>query len=83
MLKSTSLVRPHNIKVILWFILIIEVLIFFLAIIDGSLCGFKNSFIAHGVLGLILGGCLIFLLITFIIFNVILSKLEYFIDNNH
>lgn len=73
---KTNKTALSNVKVILWFILIIEVLIFLLAIIFGSLCGFKDSFIAHGVLGLIIGGCLLLLLITGFIFNAILTKIE-------
>jgi hypothetical protein len=73
---KTNKTGLSNVKIILWFILIIEILILLLAIIFGSLCGYKNSFIAHGILGLIIGGCLMLLLITFIMFNVILSKLE-------
>jgi hypothetical protein len=73
---KTNKIGLSNVKIILWFILIIEILILLLAIIFGSLCGYKNSFIAHGILGLIIGGCLMLLLITFIMFNVILSKLE-------
>jgi uncharacterized membrane protein len=70
---KTYKAKQSNVKVVLWFILIIEVLILLLAIIFGSLCGFKNSLIAHGILGLILGSCLILLLITITAFNYLLS----------
>jgi hypothetical protein len=55
-----------QIHILLWFIVVILVFIFCLAIINGYGCGFKNSLIAHGVLGFVVVGCLLILLTVFI-----------------
>jgi hypothetical protein len=51
-----------QIHIIVWFIIVVLIFIFCLAVINGNGCGYKNSLIAHGVLGLLVGGCLVILL---------------------
>ena len=69
---STIMERPplrfwDQVRIIVWFIIVVLVFIFCLAVINGHGCGYKNSFIAHGILGVVVGGCLIILLPAFII----------------
>jgi hypothetical protein len=49
---------------IVWFIVVVIVFIFCLAIINGYGCGYKNSLIAHGILGFIVVGCLVILMLV-------------------
>jgi hypothetical protein len=43
-------------NILVWFIVVVEAFIFCLAIIHGHACGYKNSLIAHGILGLLVVG---------------------------
>jgi hypothetical protein len=54
-MNKSTIQRSENIKTILWFIATIELIILLLAIIFGPICGYKNSLIAHGILGAIIG----------------------------
>lgn len=47
--------RKNDFLIVIWFILILEVLIFLLAVIVGHICGYRNSFVAFGVMGALLG----------------------------
>ena len=53
-------------NILVWFIVVVEAFIFCLAIIHGHACGYKNSLIAHGILGLLVGVCLAILLLAFV-----------------
>jgi uncharacterized membrane protein len=65
-----------NVKTVLWFIVMIEVLILLLAIINGTGCGYKNSFVAFGVIGLIIGAGLLLLVAAMILVTLILKAIE-------
>ena len=45
----------ESIKTVLWFILVLEIFIVLLALLFGYSSGYKNSLVAHGILGLITG----------------------------
>ncbi len=59
--------------ILVWFIIVVEAFIFCLAIIIGNTCGYKNSLIAHGILGLLVGTSLAILLISLICVNKIID----------
>lgn len=68
-MNKLKIQRSENIKAILWFIAIIELVVLLLAIILGPICGYKNSLIAHGILGAIIGLCMIAPLLFIIVFD--------------
>jgi hypothetical protein len=55
-MENRTVTKWDTIKQLLWFIIIVELFIFFLAVICGYACGYKRTFIAFGVLGGIIGG---------------------------
>lgn len=68
--------RWNSIKHIMWFIAMIEVLLLFLAIIAGHTCGYRISFIAHGILGRFVGGSLLFLLLGIILIDSVMQSIK-------
>ena len=63
-----------TIKSVLWFVFVIEVLILFLAIICGRVCGYINSLIGFGIMGLLIGVCLLSIVFTSIGIDLIVRK---------
>ncbi len=71
-MEKPSNPKWDNVKATLWFIAMIEVLILFLAIVSGHVCGYKNSLIGFSVLGLLIGGALFLVLITVIAIDLVI-----------
>ena len=69
--KSTNSFADQ-IKIFLWVIFVVEVLAIGLGIIFGRLCGYKNSILAHGILGVIIGIGLLILLLVYIIIEMLI-----------
>ena len=75
-MNKSTIQRSEDIKTILWFIAIIELIILLLAIIFGSICGYKNSFIALGILGAIVGLVMIAPLLFIVVFNFMIKIIK-------
>jgi len=63
-----------NIKSVLWFIFVIEILILFLGIICGRACGYSNSLIGFGIMGLLIGICLLSIVFAAVGIDLIIRK---------
>ena len=44
-----------DISILIWFVFIWELFLFLLAVIVGQACGYRNTFIAFGIMGALLG----------------------------
>ncbi len=64
--------NSEQIKIFLWLIFVIEVFTICLGIIFGGLCGYKNSLIAHGILGLFIGISLLILLFVYLLIDLLI-----------
>jgi hypothetical protein len=64
----------ENAKSALWIIAMIELFFLALAVVSGAVCGFRNSFIAFGVLGLLFGGCMVVLYVGILVFDLFLLR---------
>ena len=62
-----------NVKATLWFIAMLEVFILCLAIINGHVCGHRNSLIGFGIFGLIIGGVLLAVVIAVVALDLLLG----------
>jgi hypothetical protein len=72
-MENRSITKWDTFKIMVWFIAIVELFILFLAVINGYSCGYKQTFIAFGILGGLVGGALFFLLLFITGLNAVLG----------